>query len=333
MKNECYLVRFRDQRDYDLASTSGPWLLGDTYLAVHRWFKGFNPWKSEIKSTIVWVQLPELPIEFVNAEAVMRIGGLIGTPIKYKVEGITYLIQYKGLDNICGECGMYRKSTAKCTCQIMTSDINAEECEQVPETQQPDPTNGRIYGEWMSVMRGNRRQQRRPENGSGHNAIHVKNAVHVLHEEMQDEVISIHATSEEGGEKEADKVNEMTNEKEGDKVGEKLGKSHATKEKEMLKKKGGERQKVDDGLKNGRSEGKKGGKQPAEVVTGVSPGGGANAGRDKNRIAKQKEGGGGSKSAQSEPSKQSGVHGGNAHTSSNKKNGKGAGNLSPLGHK
>ncbi|CAI0400695.1 unnamed protein product [Linum tenue] len=78
----------------------------------------------------------------------MRIGGLIGTPIKvdhaielgarakfarvcvevnltkrllsqYKVEGITYLIQYEGLDNTCGECGMYGKSTAKCTCQII----------------------------------------------------------------------------------------------------------------------------------------------------------------------------------------------------------------------
>ncbi|CAL1369995.1 unnamed protein product [Linum trigynum] len=60
----------------------GPWLLGDTYPTVHHWFKGFDPWTSEIKSTLVWVQLPELPVEFINAEAVMIIAKLIGRPVR-----------------------------------------------------------------------------------------------------------------------------------------------------------------------------------------------------------------------------------------------------------
>ncbi|CAL1356231.1 unnamed protein product [Linum trigynum] len=51
MKNGCFLVRFESKVDYELATYGGPWLLGDTYMAVHCWFKGFNQWTSEVKST------------------------------------------------------------------------------------------------------------------------------------------------------------------------------------------------------------------------------------------------------------------------------------------
>ncbi|CAN0917327.1 hypothetical protein LINGRAHAP2_LOCUS30229 [Linum grandiflorum] len=57
-------------------------MLGDAYLNVHHWFKGFNPWKSEIKKTMVWVTLPDLPIEFYNQVAVHRIASKIGKPIR-----------------------------------------------------------------------------------------------------------------------------------------------------------------------------------------------------------------------------------------------------------
>ncbi|CAN0918489.1 hypothetical protein LINGRAHAP2_LOCUS30895 [Linum grandiflorum] len=64
LNNGCYLVRFRERVDYEREISGGPWLLGDTYLTVPRWYKGFNPWKTEVKSTILWVQLPDLPIDF-----------------------------------------------------------------------------------------------------------------------------------------------------------------------------------------------------------------------------------------------------------------------------
>ncbi|CAI0552044.1 unnamed protein product [Linum tenue] len=148
MKNGCFLVRFRSQKDYEFSCSEGPWLLGDTYLTVFRWYKGFNPWKVEVKSTTVWVQLPDLPMEFFNAEAVTIIAQLIGRPVRvdratelgargnyarvcvevdlsrpllsqYKVEGVTYLIQYEGLEDICGECGMYGSKTTSCKCHAM----------------------------------------------------------------------------------------------------------------------------------------------------------------------------------------------------------------------
>ncbi|CAI0546074.1 unnamed protein product [Linum tenue] len=53
---------------------------------------------------------------------------------KYKVEGITYLIQYEGLDEICGECGLYGNRTEKCHCRIMEEQPPSSTAECVPET-------------------------------------------------------------------------------------------------------------------------------------------------------------------------------------------------------
>ncbi|CAI0540349.1 unnamed protein product, partial [Linum tenue] len=190
LQNGCFLVKFRDQRDYQLAAEGGPWLMGDTYLTVHWWYKEFNLWKATVKSAIVWVQLPYLPIEFFNAEAVTMIAELIGTPIrvdrateigargnyarvsvevdltkpllgKYKVEGITYLIQYEGLDDICGECGLYGNHIEKCHCCIMEEQPPSPIPEYVPETPGEDQAETRVYGDWMIVKRKQRRYEQR----------------------------------------------------------------------------------------------------------------------------------------------------------------------------
>ncbi|CAI0467254.1 unnamed protein product [Linum tenue] len=168
----------------------GPWLLGDTYLTVHRWFKGFNPWKTEITTTMVWVQLPELPIEFINKEAVMKIGQWLGKPVRvdrateigargrfarlcvevdltqpllsqYKIEGTTYLIRYEGLDDLCTNCGTYGKSGGKCQCNLAEKAMETEEVRVDEMEKREDPTQGRTYGEWMVV----KRRERRPGRG------------------------------------------------------------------------------------------------------------------------------------------------------------------------
>ncbi|CAL1374381.1 unnamed protein product [Linum trigynum] len=152
-----------------------------------RWYKGFNPWTAKVKSTLVWVQLPDLPIEFFNREAAMRIGALIGKPIrvdkateegargnyarvcvevdlskpllaKYKVEGIKYRIQYEGLDKICTECGRYGRSTDQCDCkEPIVPETVVETVEVVPETQVEETRPEPAYGDWMMVKKKERR--------------------------------------------------------------------------------------------------------------------------------------------------------------------------------
>ncbi|CAL1389095.1 unnamed protein product [Linum trigynum] len=228
MKNSCFLVKFKSKLDYELATYGGPWMMGDTYLAVHRWFKGFNPWTSEITSTMVWVQLPDLPVEFINKEAVLLIADLIGRPVRvdrateegarakfarvcvevdltrpllsmYKVEGSTYLIQYEGLENICNECGRYGEAAKNCDCK-RKAEVEVEEVEMVPETQMTDPTEGKVYGEWMTVKRRERRYNERAGKNEAQYRGRNQNRYQVLNEANDSyEEPSVGGGEEEGG--------------------------------------------------------------------------------------------------------------------------------------
>ncbi|CAL1393285.1 unnamed protein product [Linum trigynum] len=138
--NGYYFVRLTRKEDYERALTGGPWMIGDHYLTMQ---KGFKSQACRIDSTLVWIRLPDLPIELFNLEAVLCIASRAGTPLRvdratemgsrgmfaracievdltktllarYKVEGVEYEIKYEGLDNVCFECGMYGHSKSRC---------------------------------------------------------------------------------------------------------------------------------------------------------------------------------------------------------------------------
>ncbi|CAN0846804.1 hypothetical protein LINGRAHAP2_LOCUS4629 [Linum grandiflorum] len=131
---------------------------------------------------MVWVELPDLPIEFYNPIAVMRITSRIGKPVrvdrvtkegargkyarvcvevdltkpllpKYKIEGIPYLIVYEGFHKIWTNCGA---PTHLCKCQNPP--------EVPPETEMTsvinDASNGKVFGDWMMPKRKYRRPTR-----------------------------------------------------------------------------------------------------------------------------------------------------------------------------
>ncbi|CAN0928868.1 hypothetical protein LINGRAHAP2_LOCUS36719 [Linum grandiflorum] len=179
LQNGCYLVRFRSKVDYEGAISGGPWMLGDTYLTVHQWFKGFDPWKTEVKTAMAWVQLPDLPIEFYNTMAVKRIASCIGHPVridkateegargkyarvcvevdltkpllsKYKLEGKKYLISYEGLKDLCTICGKYGAPEHLCKCQMPpTQEAEMSDvASNPPEGEGPDVP---VYGDWMKA--------------------------------------------------------------------------------------------------------------------------------------------------------------------------------------
>ncbi|CAN0910754.1 hypothetical protein LINGRAHAP2_LOCUS26460 [Linum grandiflorum] len=178
LKNNCYLVRFRSQEDYEWAITGGPWMLGDTYLTVHRWFKGFDLWTTKVTTTVS-VELLDLPIEFYNPEAVMRIASRIGKLVrvvrateagargkyahvcvevdlskrllpKYKVEGVPYLIVYEGFHKICTKCGMYDTPTHLCKCDHpREEDMMINDTTQVQKVN--DPSNRVVYNNQLRL--------------------------------------------------------------------------------------------------------------------------------------------------------------------------------------
>ncbi|CAI0554936.1 unnamed protein product [Linum tenue] len=184
-----YAVRFTSQIDYEIAAAGGPWMIGDFYITVRPWRKNFNPQMAEVASTMVWARFPGLPREFINKEAVERIAEKIGRPVrvdratqtgdrgkyarvsievdltkpllsKFKIEGLTYYVEYEGLHRICTECGRY--GHAKVTCpQLFKETAPAQPSSQVATDKEPTGT----YGEWMIVQprgRGPKRNNQGP---------------------------------------------------------------------------------------------------------------------------------------------------------------------------
>ncbi|CAI0430334.1 unnamed protein product [Linum tenue] len=187
------------------------------------WYKGFDPWKASVSSTLVWVHLPKLPIEFYNAEAVMQIAELIGKPVRvdraselgsrakfarvcvevdltkpmsgqYTVERRKYLIGYEGLQNICRQCGKYGKPTHLCDCSVVFPMGEEEEISEAPETQEEDPGNGNDYGDWMMVEKKYRRPVKKgavagQERGRGRNEDGIKRTTNRFQTLNDEEVV------------------------------------------------------------------------------------------------------------------------------------------------
>ncbi|OMO63948.1 hypothetical protein COLO4_32164 [Corchorus olitorius] len=81
--NGYYLARFKSPDEYYVALAGGPWFLNDRLLSVQRWIPNFRASENKLPSTMaIWVQLPELPIEYYDLPTLHQIASLIGTPIK-----------------------------------------------------------------------------------------------------------------------------------------------------------------------------------------------------------------------------------------------------------
>ncbi|CAL1414522.1 unnamed protein product [Linum trigynum] len=190
--NGFLFVRFSQKIDYEYALTGGPWMLGDHYLTTQKWKMGFNPRTCTVSSTLVWVRLPDLPIELFNPQAVLRIAGKAGVPVrvdratelgarglfaracvevdltkpllsKYKVEGVEYELQYEGLSNVCFECGSYGHQKSHCpTLHREGSDSPPPQAEPT----HPVPHHTETYGEWMIAKRRERRPTHKQHPGT-----------------------------------------------------------------------------------------------------------------------------------------------------------------------
>ncbi|KAI5679996.1 hypothetical protein M9H77_01223 [Catharanthus roseus] len=58
---------------------TAPWIILDHYLSVSKWRPNLHPSMEDVSSTMVWILLPELPIESFNEELLLRIGNHIET--------------------------------------------------------------------------------------------------------------------------------------------------------------------------------------------------------------------------------------------------------------
>ncbi|XP_075670298.1 uncharacterized protein LOC142640088 [Castanea sativa] len=73
-----FLVNFELIEDMDNTLKGGPWFIGQQFLAIRQWEPEFKASYADFSSVTVWIRLSELPIEFYEPAALLKIGKAIG---------------------------------------------------------------------------------------------------------------------------------------------------------------------------------------------------------------------------------------------------------------
>lgn len=64
---EFFTVKFSDEESQRKIIHKGPWFVAGSYMSVRIWEPNFVPKNSQIESTVIWVLLPHLSIEFYDS--------------------------------------------------------------------------------------------------------------------------------------------------------------------------------------------------------------------------------------------------------------------------
>ncbi|KAI9093914.1 hypothetical protein K1719_026912 [Acacia pycnantha] len=82
LADDCFLVRFKEDLDYQTALLSGPWMIFGHYLTVQPWTPTFKPHEHVINQVIGWIRLPRLPARYYHKSIIRSIGSVFGDVIR-----------------------------------------------------------------------------------------------------------------------------------------------------------------------------------------------------------------------------------------------------------
>nr|POE93837.1 hypothetical protein CFP56_16151 [Quercus suber] len=77
-----FLIKFELREDVDYILKGRPWFIGQHFLAIRQWEPKFQASTTTLSSVVVWLRLPELPIEFYEHKALLKIGRVIGPVLR-----------------------------------------------------------------------------------------------------------------------------------------------------------------------------------------------------------------------------------------------------------
>ncbi|KAE9452098.1 hypothetical protein C3L33_16004, partial [Rhododendron williamsianum] len=170
--NHFLLVRFHSPCDMAKVLNEGPWFIGPHYIAIRKWEPEFDTGKAKTSTSVVWVRLPDLPIEFYDKAILCKLGAEIGKLLKIdfrteknekvrfarlcvqvdlsialtsrvRVGNYIQKISYEGIPSICFKCGL--------------SGHKIQNCSPAPPIQKPDIASEEAkFGDWMLVTNKNR---------------------------------------------------------------------------------------------------------------------------------------------------------------------------------
>ena len=76
--NDFFQIQFSLKEDYTIVLKGGPWFIGGHYLSIRNWEPNSKASITFVSSVVVWVRLPELPVEYYEPSILWEIGTAIG---------------------------------------------------------------------------------------------------------------------------------------------------------------------------------------------------------------------------------------------------------------
>ncbi|KAI9081452.1 hypothetical protein K1719_036598 [Acacia pycnantha] len=184
LHDDCFLVRFQDDLDYQHALLTGPWMIFGHYLTVQPWTPAFRPQDHVVNQVIGWIRLPKLPARYFHKSIIRSIGGVFGEVIKVdyntdsgdhgkfariavvidltkpliskiQVDGELIYVEYEGLPSICFECGRYGHLQGSCPTKMVAETVPPPSSDSLmlPVAEARETAE---FGAWMQVQRRRR---------------------------------------------------------------------------------------------------------------------------------------------------------------------------------
>ncbi|KAI9107084.1 hypothetical protein K1719_022612 [Acacia pycnantha] len=203
LHDDCFLVRFNDDMDYQNALLNGPWVIFGYYLHVQPWSPSFRPQEHVIDQIVGWIRLPKLPVRYYHKNIIRSIGSVFGDVIRVdyntdsgdrgkfvrlavnidltkpltsriQVDGELILVEYEGLPSICFNCGRYGHLKEACPMNLASTGGVQPENSSAPAQKEGSvvtdmlPGENADFGEWMQVQRRPRRAYVRGDKKGDH---------------------------------------------------------------------------------------------------------------------------------------------------------------------
>lgn len=83
--HDYYIVKFFKEENLNKALEHGPWFINGFFLSAKRWHPNFVASTTKETKSVIWIRLPELPMEFYDHSILAHIGQKLGKLVKTDV--------------------------------------------------------------------------------------------------------------------------------------------------------------------------------------------------------------------------------------------------------